>query len=98
MGSRLGEEKVKQIFSLREQGVSVRDIAESVGVSQQAVSYHLYPKYRESTIRRAKERPPEKSSGWRLIYFKCPRCNSGNIDVHLLRNCYECNECKNVWK
>ena len=98
MASRLGEEKVKQIFTLREHGMSVGDIAENIGVSQQAVSYHIYPKYRESTIRRAKERPTESSARWRLIYFKCPKCGSSNIDVHLLKNCYECNECKNVWK
>lgn len=96
---RLSDEKVKHIFELKEQGVSVRDIAQRLGVSQQAVSYHLYPKYKQNTIKRASEKGRgAENSGWRLIYFNCPKCNSPNIEIHLLRNCYECNDCKNVWK
>ncbi|MDD5502226.1 MAG: helix-turn-helix domain-containing protein [Candidatus Thermoplasmatota archaeon] len=94
---RLSDDNVKQIFELKEQGVSVRDIAQRLGVSQQAISYHLYPKYREHTIERASEKAAS-ISGWRMIYFKCPKCNSENIEVRLLKNRYECLDCEYIWR
>lgn len=96
---RLDDAKKKRLFELRAQGTSVRQIASEFKISQQAVSYHLYPRYKESTIKRAiSEKKPSKESGWQLIYFKCPKCGSADIDVHLLKNRYECNKCRNIWK
>jgi predicted RNA-binding Zn-ribbon protein involved in translation (DUF1610 family) len=94
---RLSDDQVKQIFAFREQGISVRGIAQKLGVSQQAISYHLYPKYKETTMERATN-GAASISGWRMIYFKCPKCSSANIEIRLFKNRYECLDCEHIWK
>ncbi len=32
-----------------------------------------------------------------LLYFRCPRCNSRNIDMHPLSNRYACRACLHSW-
>lgn len=45
-GKGLSKWEIGNIRRMRKQGISVRNIAGYVGISSQAVSYHLYPKYR----------------------------------------------------
>ena len=35
---------------------------------------------------------------WNLFYFKCPDCGSRDIEIRLLKNRYDCNQCKASWK
>lgn len=35
---------------------------------------------------------------WNLFYFKCPDCGSRDIEIRLLKNRYDCNQCKHSWK
>lgn len=35
---------------------------------------------------------------WRLFFFKCPECGSRDIDVRLIKNRYDCNNCQYSWK
>lgn len=32
-----------------------------------------------------------------MIYFRCPRCQSRNIEMHVLSNKYVCGACRNAW-
>lgn len=38
---------------------------------------------------------PEKA---RFAYFRCPRCSSRNIEMHVIANVYACRACKYSWK
>lgn len=33
-----------------------------------------------------------------LVYFKCPKCASADIQMRLLQNRYECSGCQFVWR
>ena len=34
----------------------------------------------------------------RIVYFRCPRCESRNIEMHVLSNKYACRACKHSWE
>lgn len=34
----------------------------------------------------------------RIVYFRCPRCESRNIEMHVLANRYACRACKHTWE
>jgi hypothetical protein len=34
----------------------------------------------------------------RIVYFRCPRCESRNIEMHVLANRYACRACKHSWE
>ena len=34
----------------------------------------------------------------RIVYFRCPRCESRNIEMHVLSNRYACRACKHSWE
>jgi hypothetical protein len=38
---------------------------------------------------------PEKA---RFAYFRCPRCSSRSIEMHILSNMYACRACRYSWK
>ena len=38
-----------------------------------------------------------KPAAPRLVYFRCPRCDSRNIEMHLLSNKYVCRACRYNW-
>ncbi|HUR60779.1 MAG TPA: hypothetical protein VM286_00225 [Candidatus Thermoplasmatota archaeon] len=33
-----------------------------------------------------------------IVYFRCPRCESRNIEMHVLANRYACRACKHTWE
>lgn len=33
-----------------------------------------------------------------LVHFRCPQCASGDIQMRLLQNRYECNRCAFAWR
>lgn len=35
---------------------------------------------------------------WPLLHFRCPRCGSGDIQMRLLANRYECQGCAYFWR
>jgi signal transduction histidine kinase len=35
---------------------------------------------------------------WPLVYFKCPVCESRDIDMRIIKNMYECNACHHAWR
>lgn len=35
---------------------------------------------------------------WNLFYFKCPECGSRDIEIRLLKNRYDCNQCQYSWR
>ena len=39
---------------------------------------------------------PLKAKG-PVIYFRCPRCQSRDIEMHVLANRYHCGACLNTW-
>ena len=108
---RLSGDDVKEIFRLRESGMSIRSIASRMGVSQQAVSYHIYPKYRDRALERAMEKSSmvedvsrggfsldQERKSFALIYFRCPKCKSYDISMLILKNRYECKACGHAWR
>lgn len=52
-------------------------------------------KHKKRDTKHSKRGRPKKGQ---FAYFRCPRCNSRSLDMHLLRNEYECQTCKYVWK
>jgi DNA-directed RNA polymerase subunit M/transcription elongation factor TFIIS len=46
---------------------------------------------------RAVEPAPKEGLG-PLLYFKCPQCASGDIQMRLLQNRYECAQCGHLWR
>lgn len=108
---RLDEDSVRTIFAMREEGKSIREIAGSLKVSQQTVSYHLYPTYRSRSLERASDRnhiadevevknksDPGDKKRFAFIYFRCPACKSYDINMAILKNNYKCKTCGNAWK
>ncbi len=41
---------------------------------------------------------PKRRGVWPFIYFHCPMCDSRDIDMRLIKNTYECNRCRYLWK
>jgi len=35
---------------------------------------------------------------WPLVHFRCPSCGSGDIQMRLLQNRYECADCAHTWR
>lgn len=33
-----------------------------------------------------------------IVYFRCPRCESRNIEMHVMANKYVCRACKHSWE
>lgn len=59
-----------EVLKLREKGLTIREIAQRLGCSMNAVRYHLYPKEREC-VRRSyeKRRGTKKYHDWYREYY-----------------------------
>lgn len=40
----------------------------------------------------------DRRGRWNLFYFRCPQCGSRDIEIRLLKNRYDCNQCKYGWR
>lgn len=52
-------------------------------------------KHKKRDTKHTRRGRPKKGQ---FAYFRCPRCASRSIEMHLLRNEYACRTCKYVWK
>lgn len=41
---------------------------------------------------------PRKRGVWPLVYFRCPVCESRDINMRIIKNKYECGACKHTWR
>jgi len=52
-------------------------------------------KHKKRETKHTRRGRPTKS---RFVYFRCPRCSSKEVDMHLLTNKYACRTCRYVWE
>ncbi|HET6398338.1 MAG TPA: hypothetical protein VFH47_02150 [Candidatus Thermoplasmatota archaeon] len=52
-------------------------------------------KHKKRETKHTREGRPEKP---RFAYFRCPKCDSRDIEMHLIGNNYSCRACRHVWK
>ena len=52
-------------------------------------------KHLKRVTKHTREGRPEKP---RFAYFRCPRCESRDIEMHVFSNNYSCRACLHVWK
>lgn len=66
---------------------------------------HLYRRSKHDRYSRFAHRDPgpreapqvERRGLWPLLYFRCPRCGSTDIQMRIVRNRYECAGCQHAW-
>lgn len=46
----------------------------------------------------AAREPPTATGVWPLVHFRCPACESRDIDMQVMRNRYVCRACDYVWR
>lgn len=70
---------------------------------------HLYRRTKHNRYSRFSHLDPEKAAKaggqqgeklgtWPLIYFKCPKCFSPDIQMRIMKNLYECSKCQYSWR
>ncbi len=60
--------------------------------------YCVNPSCQKHKLRETKHTRKGRPEKARFAYFRCPRCNSRNIEMHVLANVYACRACKHSWK
>lgn len=52
-------------------------------------------KHKKRETKHTRRGRPQKGS---FVYFRCPRCSSRSVDMHLFSNEYACRNCKYTWQ
>ena len=60
--------------------------------------YCINPACQKHKRRETKHTRLGKPVGESIVYFKCPRCDSRTIEMHLLANRYLCRTCRYNWE
>lgn len=56
---------------------------------------HRDPDARSASVPRAAN--VERRGVWPLLYFRCPKCSSSDIQMRIVKNVYECASCQYAW-
>lgn len=59
---------------------------------------HACQKHLKRETKHTRRGNPLKMLNTPVIHFRCPRCQSRNIEMHLLANRYACNACLHDWR
>jgi PAS domain S-box-containing protein len=57
-----------------------------------------YAKEEKAPIVSAVPRDAKKQGVWPFIHFRCPVCESRDINMRIIKNKYECGACKHEWR
>ena len=56
---------------------------------------HACQKHKKRETKHTRKGRPQRGQ---FVYFKCPKCESRRVDMHILANRYTCRTCKYVWE
>ncbi|HLF17133.1 MAG TPA: hypothetical protein VI796_06870, partial [Candidatus Thermoplasmatota archaeon] len=57
----------------------------------------INPACQKHKVRETKHTRRGRPGKGHFVYFKCPRCDSREVEMHLLGNRYVCRTCKYNW-
>ncbi len=60
--------------------------------------YCVNPSCQKHKLRETKHTRRGRPEKARFAYFRCPRCDSRSIEMHVIANMYSCRACKHTWK